>query len=104
MNNQNNSENILEIKNNSSLIPYDLSKYSFTLSLKGANKYDWLIANDTTSERLVKKARQRGMRIFWWQLAPYNFLGRNIFPKVGEFNLPFSSPLQIIISSISSSK
>ncbi len=85
------ARNIFEIKNNSSLIPYDLSKYSFTLSLKGANKHDWLIANDTTSNKLIREARQRGLRIFWWQLAPYNFLGRKIFPKVGEFNLPFSS-------------
>ena len=36
------ARNILEIKKNSLLIPYDLSKYSFTLSLKGGDKYDWL--------------------------------------------------------------
>ena len=57
--------NIFEIQNNPLLIPYDLSKYSFTLSLKGANKNDWLIANDTTSKKLIKEARQRGLRIFW---------------------------------------
>ncbi len=85
------ARNIFEIKNNLFLLPYDLSKYNFTLSLKGANKNDWLIANDTTSKKLIKKARQRDLKIFWWQLAPYNFLGRKIFPKVGDINLPFSS-------------
>ncbi len=83
--------NIFEIQNNPLLIPYDLSKYSFTLSLKGANKNDWLIANDTTSKKLIKQARKRGLKIFWWQLAPFNFLGRKIYPKVGDINLPFSS-------------
>ena len=58
------ARNIFEIKNNLVLLPYDLSNYNFTLSLQGANKNDWLIANDTTSKKLIKQARQRGLRSF----------------------------------------
>ncbi len=82
---------VFEIKYNVDSIPYDLTKYNFKLSLEGSNKNDWLIANDTTSKKHIKIARERGLKILWWQLAPYNFLGRKVFPKVGEINLPFSS-------------
>ncbi len=82
---------VLTIKFNAELIPYNLSKYNFILSLEGANKNDWFIANDTTSKKHIKLARKIGLKILWWQLAPYNFLGGKVFPKIGEINLPFSS-------------
>ena len=82
---------VFEIKYNINSIPYDLSKYNFVLSLEGANKDDWLIANDTTSKKHIKLARKIGLKILWWQLAPYNFLGGKVFPQVGEINMPFSS-------------
>lgn len=85
------ARNIFEIKHNGISIPYDLDKYNFCLSLEGAIVNDWLIANDTTSEIIIKQARKRGLRIIWWQLAPFKFLGGKVFPKIGEINLPFSS-------------
>lgn len=58
---------------------------------KKAQKGDWFLACDTTPSLLLNKARKHGVKILWWQLAPYQFLGSNQIPKVGDFNLPFSS-------------
>ena len=46
---------------------------------------------DTTSINLLNFARSKKVNIVWWQLAPYKFLGNKQLPKVGEYNLPFSS-------------
>lgn len=56
-----------------------------------AKRNDWLIACDTTPLYLLKIARKKGLNIAWWQLAPYNLSGNNIFPIPGECSLPFSS-------------
>ena len=55
------------------------------------HKNDFLIACDTTPNYLLNYARKRNLKIIWWQLAPYKFLGNDQIPKVGELNLPFSS-------------
>lgn len=65
------------------IYPY-LSTHSF-------KKNDYLIACDTTPNYLLNYARKKNLKIIWWQLAPYRFFGNNQIPKVGEFNLPFSS-------------
>ena len=58
---------------------------------KNSKEGDWFLACDTTSSYLLDIARKNNLRIIWWQLAPYNFLGNNQMPRVGEFSLPFSS-------------
>ena len=52
---------------------------------------DCFLAFDTTSPYLLDIARKNKLRIIWWQLAPYNFLGNKQIPKTGEYSLPFSS-------------
>lgn len=63
----------------------------FQITKENANKGDWLLACDTTPAYLLKNARKYGVKIIWWQLAPYKFLGSNQMPKVGDYSLPFSS-------------
>ena len=58
---------------------------------KNSKEGDWFLACDTTSSYLLDIARKNNLRIIWWQLAPYNFLGNNQMPRAGEFSLPFSS-------------
>ena len=67
------------------------SSKDFQIIKKNSKKGDWLLACDTTPSYLLRNARKCGIRILWWQLAPYRFLGSNQIPKVGEFSLPFSS-------------
>ena len=61
------------------------------LSIYRFQKNDFLITCDTTPNFLLNYARKRNLKIIWWQLAPYKFLGNNQIPTVGELNLPFSS-------------
>ena len=56
-----------------------------------SSKGDWFLACDTTSPYLLDIARKNNLKIIWWQLAPYNFLGSNQIPRPGEYSLPFSS-------------
>ena len=72
----------LSIANNESLI------INFK---KNSKEGDWFLACDTTSSYLLDIARKNNLRIIWWQLAPYNFLGNNQMPRAGEFSVPFSS-------------
>ena len=58
---------------------------------ENCQKGDCFLACDTSSPYLLDIARKNNLRIIWWQLAPYNFLGNNQIPKPGEFSLPFSS-------------
>ena len=67
------------------------NKTFIKLDLRNAQRKDFLIANDTSPRYLLNIARKKGMQIIFWQLAPFSFLGRNTFPKVGDYNLPFSS-------------
>ena len=46
---------------------------------------------DTTPKKILSSARKLGVKIIWWQLAPYCLLGGKSFPKIGDINLPFSS-------------
>ncbi len=54
-------------------------------------KNDWFLACDTTPIYLINYVRKIKIRIIWWQLCPYKFLGSKTIPKIGEYNLPFSS-------------
>ena len=69
----------------------NFSNKNFKIIRKNANKGDWLLACDTTPPYLLRNARKYGVKIIWWQLAPYKFLGSNQMPKVGDYSLPFSS-------------
>ena len=73
-------------------LPFNASDSLMCLNFnKEAKKNDWLICNDTTPKKLLNIARKKELRIIFWQLAPYSFLGRRSFPNIGEYNLPFSS-------------
>ena len=67
------------------------TKFLIEFSLKNAQKNDFFIVNDTTSKYKIKLARKKGLTIVFWQLAPYSLLGKNSFPKIGDYSLPFSS-------------
>ena len=69
----------------------EFSNNNFQKLTKKAQKGDWFLACDTTPSLLLNKARKHGVKILWWQLAPYQFLGSNQIPKVGDYSLPFSS-------------
>ena len=69
----------------------NFSNKDFQIIKENANKGDWLLACDTTPAYLLRNARKYGVKIIWWQLAPYKFLGSNQMPKIGDYSLPFSS-------------
>lgn len=52
---------------------------------------DFYIVAETAPSKKVDSARKRGIKIVWWQLAPYRFLGGDSLPKAGDFCLPYSS-------------
>jgi len=58
------------------------------------NPADLFLCAETVPLPLLQAARQRGMRIAWWQLAPFGLLGKTQYPKLGEYLLPFSSYTQ----------
>ena len=47
------------------------------------------MACDTTPAYLLRNARKYGVKIIWWQLAPYKFWDLIKIPKVGDYSLPF---------------
>ena len=51
----------------------NFSNKDFQILKKNANKGDWLLACDTTPAYLLRNARKYGVKIIWWQLAPYKF-------------------------------
>ena len=55
---------------------------------------DLFLCAETVPLPLLQAARQRGMRIAWWQLAPFGLLGKTQYPQPGEYLLPFSSYTQ----------
>ena len=55
---------------------------------------DLFLCAETVPLPLLQAARQRGMRIAWWQLAPFGLLGKTQYPQKGEYLLPFSSYMQ----------
>ena len=55
---------------------------------------DLFLCAETVPLPLLKTARERGMRIAWWQLAPFGLLGKTQYPRHGEHLLPFSSYTQ----------
>ena len=55
------------------------------------SRSDILIASETAPKRTIHSARQAGILIIWWQLAPYRLLDGNMFPLAGDLSLPFSS-------------
>ena len=55
---------------------------------------DLFLCAETVPLTLLQTARQRGMRIAWWQLAPFGLLGKTQYPRQGEHLLPFSSYTQ----------
>ncbi|MCX6973187.1 MAG: hypothetical protein NTZ94_02610 [Verrucomicrobia bacterium] len=55
---------------------------------------DLFLCAETVPLPLLKTARERGMRIAWWQLAPFGLLGKTQYPRQGEHLLPFSSYTQ----------
>ena len=55
---------------------------------------DLFLCAETVPLPLLQAARQRGMRIAWWQLAPFGLLGKTQYPQKGEYLLPFSSYTQ----------
>jgi len=58
------------------------------------NAADLFLCAETVPLPLLQAARQRGMRIAWWQLAPFGLLGKTQYPQPGEYLLPFSSYTQ----------
>ena len=69
---------------------YYSSKIAYLFKTK-ANIGDCFLACDTTPIHLIKLARKHNLKIIWWQLAPYRFLGGKQIPKEGDYSLPFSS-------------
>ena len=55
------------------------TKFLIEFSLKNAQKNDFLIVNDTTSKQNIKLARKKGLKIVFWQLAPYSLLEKILF-------------------------
>ena len=55
---------------------------------------DLFLCAETVPLPLLQAARQRGMRIAWWQLAPFGLLGKTQYPQKGEYLLPFSTYTQ----------
>jgi len=58
------------------------------------NQADLFLCAETVPLPLLQAARKRGMRIAWWQLAPFGLLGKTQYPRPGEYLLPFSSYTQ----------
>ena len=58
------------------------------------NTADLFLCSETVPLPLLQSARQRGMRIAWWPLAPFGLLGKTQYPRHGEHVLPFSSCTQ----------
>ena len=58
------------------------------------NPADLFLCAETVPLPMLQAARQRGMRIAWWQLAPFGLLGKTQYPRPGEYLLPFSSYTQ----------
>jgi len=58
------------------------------------NPADLFLCAETVPLPMLQAARQRGMRIAWWQLAPFGLLGKTQYPQPGEYLLPFSSYTQ----------
>ena len=58
------------------------------------NAADLFLCAETVPLPMLQAARQRGMRIAWWQLAPFGLLGKTQYPRQGEHLLPFSSYTQ----------
>ena len=52
---------------------------------------DVFIAAETIPARTMHLVRRHGMRVIWWQLAPYCLLDGQLWPKPGDMSLPFSS-------------
>ena len=55
---------------------------------------DLFLCAETVPLSMLQFARHRGMRIAWWQLAPFSLLGKTQYPRQGEHLLPFSSYTQ----------
>ena len=71
-------------------LPLITSK-SIKILKEESRRGDWFIVCDTTPSYIIRIARSCKMRIVWWQLAPYKFLGSNQIPRIGEYSIPFSS-------------
>jgi len=52
---------------------------------------DIFIAAETAPVSVIHSVRKQGMRVVWWQLAPYRLLDGKLWPKPGDMSLPFSS-------------
>jgi len=52
---------------------------------------DLYVCSETVPLNHLLTARRLGMRIAWWQLAPFGLLGKAHDPQLGEYLLPFSS-------------
>ena len=65
-----------------------------TSPVPSGNAADLFLCAETVPLPLLQAARQRGMRIAWWQLAPFGLLGKTQYPRQGEHLLPFSSYTQ----------
>jgi hypothetical protein len=52
---------------------------------------DVFIAAETVSARTIHLVRRHGIRVIWWQLAPYCLLDGQLWPMPGDMSLPFSS-------------
>lgn len=65
-----------------------------TSPVPSGNAEDLFLCAETVPLPLLQAARQRGMRIAWWQLAPFALLGKTQYPQPGEYLLPFSSYTQ----------
>ena len=72
-----------KLKSDFHSIPFDVLPYG--------DEQNFLIACDTTPKKILISARKLGLKIIWWQLAPYCLLGGKSFPEIGDINLPFSS-------------
>ena len=65
-----------------------------TSPVPSGNAADLFLCAETVPLPLLQAARQRGMRIALWQLAPFGLLGKTQYPRQGEHLLPFSSYTQ----------
>jgi hypothetical protein len=52
---------------------------------------DIFIAAETAPSRVMYSVRKQGIRVVWWQLAPYRLLDGELWPETGDMSLPFSS-------------
>jgi hypothetical protein len=55
------------------------------------SKENVFIASETVPEAAIAIAREKKLRVIWWQLAPFNLLGGRVYPEKGEVIMPFSS-------------